>query len=743
MQRSIRLRSLFVCLAAAALNGVVTPLALAEVEVTYVGPSVTIPDSQPDGINVGVTVAGLQAIVDLDVLFDGTLPCDGSTTNSTAAVTHPYVGDLVIRLTSPQGTTVTLMNRRAGSRDNLCNLRFDDDVDGAPIASATSSNGQPLIGAFAPEQALSAFDGQDPDGIWTLNISDNEPVDVGTLRQFSLVLDTVPIDIAVDQFDDPNPVTCTPGSCSLREAVQLANAQIGPNRIVLPAGSYTLSRAGANENANSTGDLDVTDDLVLVGAGSVSTTLTQTTADRLLDVTTSEISLTLRDLTLTGGSGVDDGGAVLVSSGRLEVERANFSNHRARRHGGAIYIGAGGGAGVESVRMRACHFEGNQATNTTASDAFGGAFYTLSSGFSDVFMRIEGCTFANNRADNGGGALGLDGVQSVSGNKGTILDSTFAQNQVTASGPGGAIGTGVDDSGIFDLDIQRSTFEQNTAPTAVATGAGGAISAFGGSATIRDSVFSGNTANVGGAIAGYVTEIENSTVCGNTAINDGGGVRLGFLDAKLARNTFCDNAVTTSDVGQFGGGAISKAQGNLTLERNTLEANVALRGAGIAFGGDDLTLRENTINAPSPLPAGALGSVLRYTNTDTADKLYFFNNILIGQCSFSGSPNPDAALSNIEASGNTCRLLLSAFQSGNQVAVAGNSINLAPLADNGGPTDTRLPQTPSIAINLGATTVCTELDQRGYQRTDSQCDIGAVEANGIPVPTEVFKNGFE
>jgi CSLREA domain-containing protein len=604
-------------------------------------------------------------------------------------------------------------------------------------------NGQALIGSFAPEQPLSAFDGQDPNGIWTLNISDNAGGNSGTLRRFSLVLDTLPIDIAVDQFDDPNPVTCTPGSCSLREAVQLANAQAGPNRIVLPAGTYTLSRAGANENANGTGDLDVTDDLILAGAGATSTTLTQTTADRVLHVVSSQVNLTLRDLTVSGGSGVDDGGAIYMPSGRLEIDRATLSNNRALRHGGAIYNNSGGSAGVESVLMRACRFEGNQATNTTANGAFGGAFYTLSSGFSDVFMRIEGCTFVDNRADDGGGALGLDGVQSVSGNTGTILDSTFTQNQVTAAGRGGAIGTNVDASGLFYLDIQRSTFEQNAAPTAVATGAGGAISVVSGTATIRDSLFTGNTANIGGAISGDVTLIEDSTVCGNAAINDGGAVRLGSIDATLARNTFCDNAVTTSDVGQFGGGAISKPLGNLTLERNTLQGNSAVRGAGIAFGGNDLILRGNTIVAPSPLPPGALGSVMRYTNADTADSLFLYNNILIGQCSYTTAINPGVALSNIEASGNTCRLLLAVLQAGNQTAVSGNAVNLGPLADNGGPTDTRLPQAPSIAIDSGSNTACTSLDQRGYQRNDAQCDVGSVEVGGTLPPEAVFADGFE
>src|SRR4029453_4363971 len=47
--------------------------------------------------------------------------------------------------------------------------------------------------------------------------------------------------------------------CSLREAVIAANSTpITADTISLPAGTYTLTRSGANEDAGSTGDLDIT-----------------------------------------------------------------------------------------------------------------------------------------------------------------------------------------------------------------------------------------------------------------------------------------------------------------------------------------------------------------------------------------------------------------------------------------------------------------------------------------------------
>src|SRR5271157_5577787 len=57
------------------------------------------------------------------------------------------------------------------------------------------------------------------------------------------------------------------GTCSLRAAVQETNALPGPDTIVVPAGTYALTIPGVDEEAAATGDLDVTDVLVIQGAG--------------------------------------------------------------------------------------------------------------------------------------------------------------------------------------------------------------------------------------------------------------------------------------------------------------------------------------------------------------------------------------------------------------------------------------------------------------------------------------------
>src|SRR5262245_30316248 len=47
------------------------------------------------------------------------------------------------------------------------------------------------------------------------------------------------------------------GTCTLRAAVQEANALTGPDTITLPAGVYRLTTPGIGEQAAGTGDLDV------------------------------------------------------------------------------------------------------------------------------------------------------------------------------------------------------------------------------------------------------------------------------------------------------------------------------------------------------------------------------------------------------------------------------------------------------------------------------------------------------
>jgi len=85
----------------------------------------------------------------------------------------------------------------------------------------------------------------------------------------------------------------TNGNCTLREAVIAANtdaprdacpAGSGADVIVLAAATYSLTVAGASEDASLTGDLDITSDITVVGTGAGATIVRSAVADRVFHV---------------------------------------------------------------------------------------------------------------------------------------------------------------------------------------------------------------------------------------------------------------------------------------------------------------------------------------------------------------------------------------------------------------------------------------------------------------------------
>lgn len=97
--------------------------------------------------------------------------------------THTWVSDLTFQLTSPQGTTVTLIDQICGSMDDF-NINLDDEAGSGLTCPLNLGNTQ------IPLNALSNFDGEDPNGVWTLTIIDNFNLDGGSLNSWSLEICT-------------------------------------------------------------------------------------------------------------------------------------------------------------------------------------------------------------------------------------------------------------------------------------------------------------------------------------------------------------------------------------------------------------------------------------------------------------------------------------------------------------------------------------------------------------------------
>src|SRR5438105_1369453 len=109
--------------------------------------------------------------------------------------------------------------------------------------------------------------------------------------------------------------TCD-SDCSLREAIIAANSNPGPDTITLHAGVYTLTLPAAATDAQG-GDLDVTSNITINGAGA-KTTIVDASAlsERVLEVHGAG-ALTLSGVTLTNGS--DTKGAGIYNSGDLTL----------------------------------------------------------------------------------------------------------------------------------------------------------------------------------------------------------------------------------------------------------------------------------------------------------------------------------------------------------------------------------------------------------------------------------------
>lgn len=99
----------------------------------------------------------------------------------TLNITHTWIQDMSIALVSPSGTLVNIIQENCSSEDNI-NAVFDDN--GSPITCSTTPPG--ISGRVKPVELLSSFNGENPNGIWTLEISDPWNGDGGSLNSWSL-----------------------------------------------------------------------------------------------------------------------------------------------------------------------------------------------------------------------------------------------------------------------------------------------------------------------------------------------------------------------------------------------------------------------------------------------------------------------------------------------------------------------------------------------------------------------------
>lgn len=508
------------------------------------------------------------------------------------------------------------------------------------------------------------------------------------------------------------------GECTLRAAVMEANALPGLQTVALPSGRYVLTRAGGDEDGCATGDLDVTEEVIIVGAGSAQTSVEASPVlyDRVLHVI-GGAAVRVSGLTVRGGAGVSEGGGILATA-PLELRDVVVVANQADV-GGGIAASAplalldcsvtgneahgrdyAGGGGIRmtssSLTMRSSVVSGNTATasgggiqsafgavsitDSTIADNLARGFFGKGGGVScdNADATLKNVNVTGNRADDDGGGLSSLGVATA-----TLDGSRLERN--TAGYRGGAIfhsGTAV---------VTDTTLSANGAAI------GGGLSTVGeGSTSVSGSRFSGNSGTAV-VIAGGTLAVANSTLSGNTGVS-GGALRVEDGTVTLTNATLSGNVASSS-----GGGAHVATGAAITGSFVTIAKNSAPFGGGIFSAG---------AARPKRLKASILGQN-------------------------SGEYGPDCSGPVLSAGHNVVERGAGCTLSNQQVSdVIGADPELGPLANNGGHVDTHALSGASPARDSVPVAECTDAagvpvptDSRGVARPGGgDCDAGAFES---------------
>ncbi len=554
-----------------------------------------------------------------------------------------------------------------------------------------------------------------PSGFWSsAYLAEFAPANTYTVNTS---LDTPDLDAADGVCVDLN------GKCSLRAAIMEANFVKGADTIFLPAGLYLLTRAGV-EDAALVGDLDISDDLTIQGAGSGLTIVDGNgalTGDRVFQILSTALNVTMSGIAIRNGRSLsapgNGGGISMDGAGHLQLSDALLEGNTAQ-NGGGLYANFSTLGGT--IEMNHVILHANKAL-AGGVGAGGGAYINLLSSSSEVIVR----------------------------------DSQVYSN--TVDGTGG--GFFVQGSDLARWSIERSAIYSNTAAS------GGGIGNF-LPLTLSDSYLHHNRVTFdGGGIEAYSPfTITRTTLDSNSAHRFGGGIftlstgtsALYHRFANLAQSTLSGNSA------QYGGGIYHDGFINpdslLTLNNSTLSGNFvfhpsgatgSINGGGLyAYGGQTFllytTIASNRVQLGFPLSASGIGGGLYITATAvlTAESSLIANNTRGNGIMLSVADDCFSHGTTGELSYNLFTTTTDCFVTGGQFGnIVGQDPLLGPLQNNGGLTHTHELLLGSPAIDaIPANSFCVAgvtNDQRagfragGLHRGGSACDIGAYEFDGL------------
>jgi CSLREA domain-containing protein len=282
----------------------------------------------------------------------------------------------------------------------------------------------------------------------------------------SAVAATFTVDSTADAVDaNPGDGHCATaaGQCTLRAAVQEANAAPGADTIMVPAGTYRLTIAGAVEDAAATGDLDLLGDVSIIGAGPTATiVIAKKAKDRVFEIFGSATisgltikrglspageqggcirvrgALTLTDAIVTRCHTLVEGGGLYAEGPSLTVRDTTFTHNRADRDAGGVEV-YGGTANLTRVVItrnttgnESGGMEVNRAVVTMTSCQLRGNVCVTEGGGIEIedggSVRFDTCQITGNRARKGAGVV-VESDPSFSPSTASALSTTIAKNK--------------------------------------------------------------------------------------------------------------------------------------------------------------------------------------------------------------------------------------------------------------------------------------------------------------------------
>ena len=241
----------------------------------------------------------------------------------------------------------------------------------------------------------------------------------GTLSQTVVACVTNPV---VDIVGDEDDADCVSGDCSLREAIKTACS----------GSTITFDAVGVFATAQTItltlGELSVTRNVTIDAPdGANHVTVSGGNASRVFNINPGK-TVTMRELTITGGSTVGGGGGILNDHGTLTLINMTVSGNTS---------GSGGGINVDGTTSGSASLTViNSTISGNTSTSSGGGIYSFGTGGAATLI-ITNSTISGNNADIHGGGLYLSATTSTLTN--VTVTNNRADNDNTGPGVGGGL----------------------------------------------------------------------------------------------------------------------------------------------------------------------------------------------------------------------------------------------------------------------------------------------------------------